>query len=385
MTEKPFLSPRIEVSLDNIVHNISEIKKIMPSPKGIMAVVKDLAYGCGSVMVSKTLEANGVAWLAVAFAGEARAIRVSGVTLPILILGECDKDELAWGTANNISFSLNDPADITAWGDSGLAVRFHINIDTGMGRLGLLSQQLDAVIDAVKCSPRLVCEGAFTHLACADIPGTDSVAVQLKRFRTALDALRQHGISPRHIHYANSSAIMRFPVSAECTLVRPGITIYGCKPDPGQDFPLDLRSAIALKAHVVKIKRVSAGTPISYGGRYVAPCDTNIATIPLGYGIGLPRLLTNKGAVLIGGNRYTIAGTVTMDYIMVDAGPRPQMKAGDEAVAIGYQGSEYISPDEVARMSGTIAYEILCGLSTKLDRYYFQNGAMLHYQPGYYF
>jgi alanine racemase len=385
MTEKSLPSPRIEVSLDNIIHNISEIKKIIPSLKGIMAVVKDLAYGCGSVMVSKTLEANGVAWLAVAFAGEARALRENGVTLPVLVLGECGKDELAWGAANNISFSLNDPADISSWSDSGVTVRFHVNVDTGMGRLGLLPQQLDVVISAVKSNPRLVCEGAYTHLACADVPGTDSVSVQLKRFREALDALRQHGISPQHIHYANSSAIMRFPVSPECTLVRPGITIYGCKPDPGQDFPLDLKSAVALKAHVAKIKRVPAGTPVSYGGRYVTSSDTNIATIPLGYGIGLPRPLTNKGAVLIGGQRYTIAGTVTMDYIMVDAGPRPRMRVGDEAIAIGYQGSEYISPDEVARLAGTIAYEILCGLSTKLDRYYIRNGTTIHHQPGFYF
>lgn len=385
MTEKSLLSPRIEVSLDNIIHNISQIKTTVPSSKGIMAVVKDLAYGCGSVMVSKTLEANGVAWLAVAFAGEARALRDGGVTLPVLVLGECGKNELAWGAANNISFSLNDPADVVAWSDNGLAVRFHVNVDTGMGRLGLLPQQLSAIIGALKNNPRLVCEGAYTHLACADIPGTDSVSVQLKRFREALDALRQHGISPQHIHYANSSAIMRFPISPECTLVRPGITMYGCKPDPSQDFPLALKSVVALKAHVAKIKRVPAGTPVSYGGRYVTPDDTNIATIPLGYGIGLPRLLTNKGAVLIGGKRYTIAGTVTMDYIMVDAGPRPQMSVGDEAVAIGYQGSEYISPDEVARLAGTIAYEILCGLSTKLDRYYIRNGVTLHYQPGYYF
>jgi alanine racemase len=385
MTEKPRHSPFIEVSLDNIIHNIGEIRKVFPASKGIMAVVKDLAYGCGSVMVSKTLEANGVAWLAVAFAGEARALRDGGVTLPILMLGECGKDELAWGAANNISFSLNDPADVAAWIGSGVAVRFHLNVDTGMGRLGLLPKQLDAVIDAVKGNPRLVCEGAYTHLACADIPGTATVELQIKRFREALDALRQHGISPQHIHYANSSAIMRFPVSSECTLVRPGITIYGCKPDPCQDFPLDLRSAVTLKAHVAKIKHVPAGTPVSYGGRYVTPCDTTIATIPLGYGIGLPRILTNKGSVLIGGKRYTIAGTVTMDYIMVDAGPQSQMRVGDEAVAIGHQGGEYISPDEVARLAGTIAYEILCGLSTKLDRYYCRNCVTVHYQPGYYF
>jgi alanine racemase len=385
MTETPRLAPFIEVLLDNIVHNLGEVRRAASSPKGIMAVVKDLAYGCGSVMVSKTLEANGVAWLAVATTPEARAIRDGGVRLPILVLGGCTRDEVQWGSENNISFSLNDPADASSWSVCPLPVRFHMNIDTGMGRLGILPQQLDAVVTAIKKNPLLVCEGAYTHLACADAQGTDTVAIQLKRFGSALDLLRQNGVSPRHIHYANSAAIARFPLSPECTLVRPGIALYGCRPDPAQDFDLDLKCAIALKAYVTKIKHVPAGTPVSYGGRYVATADTMIATIPIGYGIGLPRSLSGKGSVLIGGKRYAISGTVTMDYIMADVGANPAVRVGDEAVAIGCQGAECISADEVALKAGTIGYEILCGMSAKLDRYYYLGGAMVRFTPGFYF
>jgi len=385
VNDKTSCNPYIEVSLDNLLDNLAEIRRTAPSGKGIMAVVKDLAYGCGSVMVSSALQQSGVAWLAVATAGEARVLRDNGVTLPVLILGPCSAEEISWGNQNNVSFSCNDPLDLGPGNESGAPVKFHLNIDTGMGRLGVRPEQISQVIPLLTANRKLICEGAYTHLACADRPDTDTVALQLKRFRGALDLLHQNGISPKLIHYANSAAIMRFPVSPECTLVRPGIALYGCKPDPAQDFPLHLKSVISLKAKVAKIKRVPKGTCVSYGGRYVTSSETCIATIPLGYGIGLPRLLSNKGQVLIKGKRYTIAGTVTMDFIMVDAGAKPDFSIGDEVVAIGYQDGEYISPDDVALHAQTIGYEILCGLSTKLDRYYLRGNAVIRHQPGFYF
>ncbi len=166
---------------------------------------------------------------------------------------------------------------------------------------------------------------------------------------------------------------------------RPGITLYGCKPDPAQEFPLALRPVAALKAAVAKIKKVPSLTSISYGSRYLTTRETFIATIPLGYGIGLPRKLTGSGSVLIGGRRYAIAGTVTMDYIMADIGPDADIRVGDEAVAIGCQGSVRITPDDVALQCGTIAYEILCGLSSKLDRYYILRGEVVEHLQGHYF
>jgi alanine racemase len=165
-------------------------------------------------------------------------------------------------------------------------------------------------------------------------------------------------------------------------MVRPGIALYGCKPDPGQDFTLDLKPVLSLKSHVVKLKSVPVGTPISYGSRYITETETAIGTIALGYGQGLPRRLGNVGSVLINGLRYKIAGTVTMDFIMVDAGHSPLVKVGDEVVALGSQGTENIHPDDVALLCDTIGYEILCNISSTIDRFYILDGKTVHHEPG---
>ena len=199
-------------------------------------------------------------------------------------------------------------------------------------------------------------EGAFTHFANADEPGGGTVGAQLKLFSEALAALAKRGLKPRHIHYANSAGIVLPDSVPGCTLARPGIALYGCKPDPKQAYPLDLRPVVALKSRVVNIKRVAAGTPVSYGGRYVTDRETCIATIPLGYGIGYPRSLADRAHVLIRGGRYRIAGTVTMDYCMVDAGPRPAIEVGDEVTALGSQRAT-ITADDLALLDGTIGYE----------------------------
>jgi alanine racemase len=174
---------------------------------------------------------------------------------------------------------------------------------------------------------------------------------------------------------------LRFPLSG-CTLARPGIALYGCKPDPAQDFAIDLKPVASLISHVVKMKKLPGGTPVSYGGNYVTPADTWIATIPLGYAHGLPRYLNGKGSVLIGGSRYRIAGNVTMDYIMVDAGSNPSISVGDEVVAIGSQGSETITPDDVALIGNTIGYEVLCNLGTTIDRFYTRGGEIIYHESG---
>jgi alanine racemase len=381
MTEIPLRYPHVAIHLDNVIHNLHEIRRFVPAGKGIIAVVKDCAYGCGSVMVAQTLEQNGVSHLAVATPGEARVLRDAKVTLPILVFGVPTESDLEWGYSNNIIFSLNDLGDIAVWKASGKAVRFHCAVDTGMGRLGILPQEAGQVIDALKNAPALTCDGIYTHCAQADEPGTARVSLQLDRFREVLDLFIRSGIKPRHVHYANSAALLRFPLEPACTLVRPGISLYGCKPDPAQDFGISLKPVVTLKSHVVKIKRVPLGTPVSYGGRYVTKNETHIATISLGYGQGLPRVLGNKGSVLIRGRRYAIAGTVTMDYIMVDAGRVTDVAEGDEAVAIGCQGSECITADDVALAAGTIGYEILCGLGPHLDRYYYLDGKVVNHLP----
>lgn len=380
--------PTIEISLDNLLHNLAILRSRLPmdagtKAAGILAVVKDNAYGCGSRVIAETLEQKGgVGFFAVRSPAEAFYLRKKGLKSPVIVLGPASKAEVIKGSGNGLVFTLNDITDIESWKSAGVPVRFHCNIDTRMHRMGILPAEIPALIRALAGEGNLFLDGAFTHLANADEPDTLTAGEQLCRFNNALSLLKEHGLAPRHIHYANSAWIMRSPDLAGATLVRPGIALYGCRPDPRQTFPLDLRPVLSLKSRVVKIKKVPAHTPVSYGGRYVTAAETFIATIALGYGDGLPRSLGNRGEVLIRGRRYRIAGTVTMDYIMVDAGPVPSMRVGDEATAIGVQQNERISPDDIAILDNTIGYEIMCGLSSSIDRVYISGGKITAREKG---
>ncbi|MBD3391948.1 MAG: alanine racemase, partial [Chitinivibrionales bacterium] len=311
----------------------------------------------------------------------ARDLRAAGIHSPVLVLGACDAADARWAAAHDVRLTINDMADIPRLAslDTGLVV--HVNIDTGMGRTGILDTEARVLGETLARHPLLRAEALFTHFASADAPKTRSVSLQQERFARARASVEQAGIHADMTHVANSAAIARFP-AANARYVRPGIALYGCNPDPGQDFGLDLRPVAALKAGVAKVKKVPSKTAISYGGHYVTKQETHIATIPIGYAHGLPRLLSGKGEVLVKGRRYRIVGNVTMDYVMIDAGPRTDIVAGDEAVAIGRQGNECIHPDEVARIADTIGYEILCGLNTRIDRYYIQGGKIVSRNHG---
>ncbi|MDR2578086.1 MAG: alanine racemase [Chitinispirillales bacterium] len=375
-------SPYVEISLDNILHNLAQIRSVLPRGAGVMAVVKDSSYGCGSVEIAKALERDGgVEIFAVARPCEAFALKKSGIASPVLVLGFATDGELRFGADKNVIFALNDLSDTERWRSCGADIRFHLNIDTGMSRLGVLSSEINLLIDAIKAAPNISIDGVFTHMASADESGTQTVDHQLKKFTKCVGQLREAGLPPVHIHYGNSAAFLRFPVDG-CTLVRPGIALYGCKPDPAQDFDINLKPAASLISSVVKMKKVPAGTAVSYGGNYITTEETWIATIALGYAHGLPRFLTGKGGVIINGKPYRIAGNVTMDYIMVDAGPNPAISIGDKAVAIGSCGGETITPDDIAVMGNTIGYEILCNLGTSIDRFYMRGGKIICHDPG---
>ena len=379
---RPRYSPYVEISLDNLLRNAAQIRRALPSEVGIIAVVKDGSYGCGSLQIAKALERGGdVAFFAVARPVEAAALRKFGITLPILVLGMATEEELRYGADNGVAFALNDLSEIDRWESYGVSVNFHINIDSGMSRMGLLPSEIDTLVNRLNTARGVRIGGAFTHMANADEPNTQTVARQLERFQSGVDNLRSGGHPPAHVHYGNTATFLRFPLSG-CTLARPGIALYGCKPDPAQEFGIDLKPVASLISHVVKMKKLPGGTPVSYCGNYVTPADTWIATIPIGYAHGLPRYLNGKGSVLIGGSRYRIAGNITMDYIMVDAGATPSIAVGDEVVAIGTQGGETISPDDVAAIGNTIGYEVLCNLGTTIDRFYTLDGKVVHREPG---
>lgn len=382
---KTGFSPYLEISLDNLLFNLRQIRTCLKRGIDILAVVKDCSYGCGSRLIAHTLEHHGkVAFFAVARPQEAFALRQEEIKSPILVLGRATDEQLVEGWKKGIVFTLTDLEDVSRWENCGCKVRFHVLIDTGMNRMGILPSEIDRLADKLLYCENLIFEGVFTHLANADEIDTPTVAHQLTIFRKSIDKLKSGGFDPAHIHYGNSATIMRFPPE-DCTMVRPGISLYGCKPDPTQDFPVSLKPVTSLKSSVVKVKKVPSGTPVSYGGKYVTREDTFIATIALGYAHGFPRFLSNKGEVLIRGKRYKIAGNVTMDYIMVDVGQSTDISVGDEVVAIGYQEEESISPDDIALIGNTIGYEILCNLGTSIDRFYYSNGCVVLHEKGFIF
>jgi alanine racemase len=375
--------PFIEVSLDNLLHNLGLLRSCLPTGTGIIAVVKDNAYGLGSRMVALTLEnEGGVRFFAVARPAEAFFLRECGIKSPILVLGVASADDLRRGCSSNIIFTLNDCADIAQWRSAGVPVRFHCNIDTRMHRMGIMPREIGGLIDALHEAPALSMEGAFTHLANADEPGTATVAAQMELFSEGVAAFRRAGFDPVALHCANSAGVIRFGLPAGCTLARPGIALYGCRTDPAQEFLPDLQEVASVKSRVLKIKKVPPDTPVSYGGTYSTSGATRIATIALGYGNGYPRLPGNRGELLMGGRRFPIVGRVTMDYCMADIGNDAAVAVGDEVVAIGSQGKERITADEVALLGDTIAYEILCNLSRSVDRVYLREKRVIAEEKG---
>jgi alanine racemase len=367
----------VEISIDNLLHNINQIRSILNKQQDIIAVVKDNSYGCGALPIAKALTTHGaIKHFAVARAEEAFALRNNGINEQIIVLGKCSIDQITEGYRKKLTFTLNDLSDFELWNQSTIPVTFHCNIDTAMHRMGILPEEIIQLVTILKKYPQFNLEGVFTHLAQSDVPGTNTVDQQRTMLLNCVDQLKRHGIAPKHVHYGNSAGLMRFPMS-ESTLVRPGISIYGCKPDPAQEFILSLEPIASLKGVVAKIKEVPAQTPVSYGANYITKKKTCIATIPIGYAHGLPRFLSSKGVVLIHGKRYRIAGNVTMDYTMVDIGLNSKIAIGDEVVAIGRQKNEFISPDEIALVGRTIGYEVLCNLGRSLEHRYYYNGNLV--------
>lgn len=377
-------APYIEISLDNLLHNVREIRsKLLPSLK-IIAVVKDNAYGCGAAVISSVLEKEAnIDFFAVSNAKEAFFLREKSIKSNILVLGKATEEELKEGLTKNITFTCNDLHDFYRWKDINIPINFHCNIDTGMTRLGIRENEVDILLKELPNNPQLTLKGIFTHLASADVIGTDSVAKQNSIFEKVLNKFKEKNINLECIHIANSATVLRFP-PFPYSHIRIGISLYGCKPDPSQDFGANLLPVFSLKGYVVSIRKVPPNTPVSYGGTYLTKKETNIATVSMGYGQGLPRFLSNKGKVLIKGKRYPIVGRVTMDYIMVDIG-YDDIKIGDEVVAIGKQGEEIITPDEVALLGNTIAYEVLCNSGKSVKRRYWLKNSIVEEIEGFVF
>jgi alanine racemase len=365
-----------EVNLAAIERNVRRLRGELLGAASLCAVVKADGYGHGAVAAAGAALAGGARTLAVATAAEAGELRDGGLAAPILVMGAVSAEELPDALAAR--------AELVAWDDRFVAlleqaraspgepVRVHVKLDSGLGRLGTRSRsQALEVAERVAASPALELHAAMTHFATAD-DDLEFLERQLRVFAPFVQTLRQR--APGIIaHAANSAATLRAPAS-HFDMVRCGIAIYGSDPMNEDPDAHDLEPALRLSSYVAAVKAAAPGDSAGYGRRFVAARDTWLATLPIGYGDGLARSLTNNCDVLIGGRRYPLAGTVSMDNITVELGPRAEVEVGEPATLIGRDGTERQTAEDIARRLGTISYEVLCAISRRVPRHYHRDG-----------
>ncbi|RLB43947.1 MAG: alanine racemase [Deltaproteobacteria bacterium] len=361
------------VDLDAIAFNIRSLKNhVGPGPR-FMAVVKADAYGHGIIHVAKTAAKAGADWLGVALLEEAVALRRAGIDLPILVLGEAfskgaelyvEYDIRATVCSLDSLLALNRAGEL-----GGSKVRVHVKVDTGMGRIGLEPDQVLPMIERAQALRNIQIEGLFSHFASADEEDKTFSFDQLDRFKKVISTLENRGIGIPIKHFAGSAATIDIPESY-FDMVRPGISIYGAYPSEEVDHSVPLKPAMTMKTAISFLKEVESGTPLSYGRTYRTQRRSRIATLPVGYGDGYPRLLSNRGEVLVAGQRAPVVGRVCMDMTLIDVTHIPGVSVGAEVVLFGKQGNAEIRVDELASKTGTISYEILCTITKRVPRQY---------------
>ena len=338
-----------------------------------MAVVKANAYGHGAIDTSRTLIQHGVTRLAVFSTEEGVALRQAGITVPIVVLGPVFQEQFGDLFAHQLTPVVSDPSVLTALAQAAasraVSYSIHLKIETGMGRLGLTQDELVALIRSHKFPPSLRLEGLMTHLADADGSTPDSTEEQISRFNKALQVVLEGGFRNPLVHVANSGGAVRFP-STHFSLVRPGIMLYGYHTLPSTVETPDLQPVLSLKTRIAQLRTIQPGATVSYNRTFTARRPTRIAVLPIGYAGGLSRRLSNRGAVLIRGQRAPITGLVCMDMVMVDVTTIPSVAVGDEVVLIGQQENERITASDIAEWTGTISYEVLCAISPQIPRLY---------------
>jgi alanine racemase len=362
------------VNLAAIERNVARLRRELAPATSLCAVVKADGYGHGAVPAARAALAGGASWLAVVAATEAAALREAAIEAPILVMGALSPGELA--------FALAARADVVAWDANFVAAvaargggRVHVKLDTGMGRLGTRdARAATRIAEAAAATEGVVLAGAMTHFATADDRTDGFMAEQLERFADWATPLKEAhpGLL---LHAANSAATLR-DAATHFDLVRTGVAIYGLDPFGEDPAARDLEPALELHSYVGAVKPMQPGDSAGYGRRFVATQPTHVATLPIGYGDGVRRGLTNNAEVLLGGVRRPLVGTVSMDNVTVDVGAPAAASVGDEAVLIGAQGRERITAEEVAGRLDTINYEVTCGLLPRVPRAYHRDGEL---------
>lgn len=369
-----------KIDLDAVAWNMEQMKKNLKEGTEMVAVIKTDGYGHGAVQVASMLESYDYVWgYAVATLDEAVVLRAAEIQKPILVLG-CIFPDQYWEMLK-YEIRMNVYTKEMAEAISALAVEkgeqayVHIKLDTGMARLGFSAEESSIEeIKEIAELPNLVLEGVFTHFAKADEEDKTFTMMQLEKFEWMTQRLEEEGVTFPYVHASNSAGIIDVR-RADYNLVRAGIAIYGLYPSEEVDKEkVQLKPALSLKSHIAFVKDIPAGTPVSYGGDFVSEHQMRIATIPIGYGDGYPRSLSDTGYVLIRGKKAPIIGRICMDQFMVDVSDIPEVKFGDKVTLIGRDQEEYLPVEKLSELSGRFNYEFVCDLGKRIPRVYVQDG-----------
>jgi len=367
---RPIRPTRAEIRLGALRRNFARARELAGKDVAVMAVVKAEAYGHGMLRVARELLAEGAGYLGVALVEEAIALREAGIDAPILVLGSPPDESLPdfarYGIDLAVASAAKARAAQAAAALAGASIRVHLKIDTGMGRIGANWRGIEAFAEELAGLPGLEIHGVFSHLATADCD-PDFAREQVSRFRSALRVLESRGIEPPLAHIANSAALVGMP-EARFGMVRPGIMVYGYEPCPWKRAGVE--PVMRLVSRISFVKGISAGEGLSYGLAWRAKADTMIATVPLGYGDGYCRALSNRASMWTSGSAVPVVGRICMDQAMLDVGPTSSAREGDEVVVFGVKGGVGIPGEALCEILGTIPYELTCAVAARVPRVY---------------
>jgi alanine racemase len=361
-----------DIDIAAFIHNVCAVRARLAAPCELMAVVKADAYGHGAATLAASALQAGATWLAIGRCEEGVQLRLHGIDAPILLLGPIWPDEVDTLLAYRLTpviGSLDDARLVQQHAQQhGQQVQVHVNVDTGMGRLGLQPKQIPALLAKMETLTHLDWQGLMTHMATADHLDERILQEQWQCFCRVVQTLRDRGVAPCYLHAANSAALYRFP-QTHGQIVRPGLALYGAHPFEAPEADV-LQPVLSWKARLARIETVAAGCGISYGHTFVTSRRSRIGTLPVGYADGLCRRLSNVGEVLVRGRRAPFVGQITMDICMIDVTDIPQAQIGDEVVLIGAQGEDRITVEAMASHCGQIPYEVFCAISSRVPRRY---------------
>lgn len=377
-TYTPELSERpsaIEINLQNLVHNLGVLRAHVANAK-VMAILKANAYGHGLIECARALESAKVDAIGVAYLEEGIALRRAGVSLPILALGGISGRQIEGFLEHRIDLTASSVYKLKQINQvaerRGTPARVHLKIDTGMERIGVHYYTAESLLEATLEAEHCEIVGVYSHLAESEGEDHSFAEVQLERFLSCLEFFTKKGLPMPIRHLANSGAIYQLP-NTHLDMVRPGLALFGVAPSRSLHGRLDLRSVLSLRSEVSFFKVVRKGATVSYDRTWSAPEDTRVVTVPIGYGDGYLRALSNSGRVLIRGKSYPIIGRVCMDQMMVNLGTEGIGYNGDAVVLIGEDGEEAIRVEEIAALTGADPREVLCSLNARVPRRFHSN------------